>query len=168
MSEEENIDDYLSSREREHIEDQNQPNVEPSVAGGVYKAVVEGEDTDTDEGRETISTAEELQPPAQPRPQPKQQGKRASIRRIQKSIADVSKQMEKQTAQINRVNQVVQTLQKQTKSGQKQSDVLNQIKSQVNQIQRQVAQVQKIVQKKPSTPLARKSAKKKTAKKKKR
>jgi hypothetical protein len=166
MSEEENIDDYLSSREREHTEDQNQPGVESSVAGGVYKAVVEGEDTDV--GRETASKAEELQPPTQPRPQLKQQGKRASIRRIQKSIADVSKQMEKQTAQINRVNQFVQTLQKQTKSGQRQSDVLNQIKSQVNQIQRQVTQVQKIVQKKPSTPLVHKSAKKKTAKKKKR
>jgi hypothetical protein len=37
MSEEENIDDYLSSREREHAEDQNQPSAE-SVAGGVYKA----------------------------------------------------------------------------------------------------------------------------------
>ena len=159
MSEEENIDDYLSSREREHTEDQNQPSAESSVAGGVYKAVVEGEETA--EGHEPVSTLDELQPPPQPQQQPKQQGKRASIRRIQKSIADVSKQVEKQTAQINRVNQVVQTLQKQTKSGQRQSDVLNQIKSQVNQIQRQVTQVQKVVQKKSPAPLVRKSAKKK-------
>ncbi|MDQ4012765.1 MAG: hypothetical protein M3146_03450, partial [Thermoproteota archaeon] len=104
MSEEENIDDYLSSREREHTEDQNQPGAESSVAGGVYKAVVEGEETA--EGHGPGSTVDELQPPPQPQQQPKQQGKRASIRRIQKSIADVSKQVEKQTAQINRVNQV--------------------------------------------------------------
>ena len=163
MSEEENIDDYLSSREREHTEDQ--PSVDSSVAGGVYKAVVEGEETA--EGHEPASTVDELQPPPQPQQQPKQQGKRASIRRIQKSIADVSKQVEKQTAQINRVNQVVQTLQKQTKSGQRQSDVLNQIKSQVNQIQRQMGQVQKMVQKKSPAPIVRKSAKKMTPKKKK-
>src|SRR5918996_524476 len=158
MSEEENIDDYLSSREREHTEDQNQPSTESSVAGGVYKAVVEGEETA--EGPEPVSTGDEPPPPPQPQQQPKQQGKRASIRRIQKSIADVSKQVEKQTAQINRVNQVVQTLQKQTKSGQRQSDVLN-------QIQRQMGQVQKMVQKKSPAPIVRKSAKKKTPKKKK-
>jgi methyl-accepting chemotaxis protein len=97
-----------------------------------------------------------------------QYGKRASIRRIQKSIANVSKRMEGQIAQINGVNQVVQSLQKQTKSGQRQSDFLNQIKSQVNQIQRQVTQVQKMVQKKPSRPLVRKSMKKKSIKYKKR
>jgi methyl-accepting chemotaxis protein len=165
MSEEENIDDYLSSREREHTEDQNQPNVESSVAGGVYKAVVEGEETN-EQGLESASTVDELQPTPQPPSQPRQQGKRASIRRIQKSIVDVSKQVEKQTGQINKVNQVVQTLQKQTKSGQRQSDVLNQIRSQVNQIQRQITQVQRTVQKKSSAPLVRKSAKKKTAKKK--
>ena len=58
MSEEENIDDYLSSREREHTEDQ--PSVDSSVAGGVYKAVVEGEETA--EGHEPASTVGELQP----------------------------------------------------------------------------------------------------------
>ena len=46
-----------------------------------------------------------------------QYGKSTSIRRIQKSITDVSKLMEKQIAQINGVNQVVQSLQKKLNQG---------------------------------------------------
>lgn len=39
---EENIDAYLSSREREHTEDQDQPEIEPSVAGGFIKRLSKG------------------------------------------------------------------------------------------------------------------------------
>jgi methyl-accepting chemotaxis protein len=158
MSEEENIDAYLSSREREHREEQGQSELEPSVAGGVYKAVVEGEETGERE-EPSVSTVGQ--------PQPKTQSKRASIRKIQKSISDVSKQLDKQTAQINKLSQVVQTLQKQTKSTQRQSELTNQIRSQVNQIQRGITQVQKTVQKKAPAPSASKSVKKKSTKKKK-
>ena len=160
MSEEENIDAYLSSREREHKEEQDQSELEPSVAGGVYKAVVEGEETGERE-EPSVSTV------GKPQPQPKTQSKRASIRKIQKSISDVSKQLDKQTAQINKLSQVVQTLQKQTKSTQRQSELTNQIRSQVNQIQRGITQVQKTVQKKAPAPSASKSVKKKSTKKKK-
>src|SRR5919109_2259497 len=166
MSEEENIDAYLSSREREHKENQDQTDLEPSVSGGVYRAVVEGEETN-EAGETPASTVEEPQP--QPQPQPRQQGKRASMRKIQRSMSDVSKQLEKQTIQINKVSQVVQGLQKQTKSAQRQSELISQIRSQVNQIQRQITQVQKSIQKKPSTASTasvRKSTKKNTSKKK--
>lgn len=158
MSEEENIDAYLSSREREHREEQDQNELEPSVAGGVYKAVVEGEER---------GEPEEPSVTAVTQPQPKTQGKRASIRKIQKSISDVSKQLDKQAAQINKITQVVQTLQKQTKSAQRQSEITNQIRSQVNQIQRGITQVQKTVQKKAPASSTPKSVKKKSTKKKK-
>jgi uncharacterized phage infection (PIP) family protein YhgE len=160
MSEEENIDAYLSSREREHREEQDQNELEPSVAGGVYKAVVEGEERGEPEEPSVTAVT-------QPQPQPKTQGKRASIRKIQKSISDVSKQLDKQAAQINKITQVVQTLQKQTKSAQKQSEITNQIRSQVNQIQRGITQVQKTVQKKALASSTPKSVKKKSTKKKK-
>jgi predicted ribosome quality control (RQC) complex YloA/Tae2 family protein len=116
---EENIDAYLSSREREHTEDQDQPEIESSVAGGVYKAVVEGEGTN-DLGQTPASTVEQPEPQSQP----KQQNKRASIRKLQRSIADIQKQIEKQTSSINKINQVAQALQKQTKSGQRQFELI--------------------------------------------
>jgi methyl-accepting chemotaxis protein len=98
-------------------------------------------------------------------PQPKTQSKSASIEKIQKSIADISKEMEKQMSHIDKINQAVQTLQKQTKSGQRQSDVLDQIRSQVYQLQRQVAQVQKVMQRRAVVASSRKSVKKKTVRK---
>jgi predicted RNase H-like nuclease (RuvC/YqgF family) len=160
---EENIDAYLSSREREHTEEPDQPEIEPSVAGGVYKAVVEGEGTN-DIGQTSTSTV--VQP--QPQSQPKQQNKRASIRKLQRSVADIQKQIEKQTSPINKINQFAQALQKQTKSGQRQFELISQIRSQVSQIQKQISQVQKTVQKKPTTAIKPKPAKKGATKKKKR
>ena len=68
-----------------------------------------------------------------------------TIMKIQKSLADTSKQIEKQTAQFNKINQNLQSLQKQFKLGQKQSEILIQMRSQINQIQRQISQVQKSI-----------------------
>jgi hypothetical protein len=62
---------------------------------------------------------------------PKKQTK-STIMKIQRSLADTSKQIEKQTAQFNKINQDLQSLQKQFKLGQK-------------QIQRQISQVQKSI-----------------------
>jgi TolA-binding protein len=49
--------------------------------------------------------------------------------KIQKSLADTSKQIEKQTAKINKINQNLHTLQKQLESEQKQSEILIQMRS---------------------------------------
>jgi predicted RNase H-like nuclease (RuvC/YqgF family) len=160
---EENIDAYLSSREREHTEDQDQPEIESSVAGGVYKAVVEGEGTN-DLGQTPASTVEQPQPQSQP----KQQNKRASIRKLQRSIADIQKQIEKQTSSINKINQVAQALQKKTKSGQRQFELISQIRSQVNQIQKQISQIQKSLQKPTTAKTKPKPVKKGSTKKKRR
>jgi hypothetical protein len=63
--------------------------------------------------------------------------------KIQKSLADTSKQIETQTAKINKTYQNLHILQKQFKLGQKQSEILIQVRSQINQIQKQISQVQK-------------------------
>jgi hypothetical protein len=70
---------------------------------------------------------------------------KSTVMKIQRSLADTSKQIEKQTAQFNKINQNLQSLQKQFKLGQKQSEILIQIRSQINQIQRQISQVQKSI-----------------------
>jgi hypothetical protein len=75
---------------------------------------------------------------------PKKQTK-STIMKIQRSLVDTSKQIEKQIAQFNKINQNLQSLQKQFKLGQKQSEILIQMRSQINQIQRQISQVQKSI-----------------------
>jgi small-conductance mechanosensitive channel len=77
---------------------------------------------------------------------PKKQTK-STIMKIQRALADTSKQIEKQTAQFNKINQNLQSLQKEFKLGQKQSEILIQMRSQINQIQRQISQVQKSIKK---------------------
>ena len=54
---------------------------------------------------------------------PKKQTK-STVMKIQRSLADTSKQIEKQTAQFNKINQNLQSLQKEFKFGQKQSEIL--------------------------------------------
>jgi hypothetical protein len=70
---------------------------------------------------------------------------KSTVMKIQRSLADTSKQIEKQTAQFNKISQNLYSLQKQFKLGQKQSEILIQIRSQINQIQRQISQVQKSI-----------------------
>jgi hypothetical protein len=81
---------------------------------------------------------EQLQFKPQAKIKPKKQTKN-TIMKIQKSLADTSRQLEKQTAQFNKINQNLQSLQKQFKLGQKQSEIFIQIRSQINQIQRQMS-----------------------------
>jgi hypothetical protein len=75
---------------------------------------------------------------------PKKQTK-STIMKIQRSLVDTSKQIEKQTAQFNKINQNLQSLQKEFKLGRKQSEILIQMRSQINKIQRQISQVQKSI-----------------------
>lgn len=69
-------------------------------------------------------------------------------RRISSYLSNLSKQVEKQGNQINKVTMMIQSLQrqKQTKSttgtGQSQLQSMKQIKSQVNQLQKQVIRIQ--------------------------
>jgi hypothetical protein len=102
---------------------------------------------------------EQLQPPMSERQKlisqtgPKKQ---TSIMKTQKLIVDVSKQIEKQTTQINKINQNLQSVQKQMRAGEGLIKIVSQIHSQANQIQRQLFQVQQNIQKRPSVILRRK------------
>ena len=96
---------------------------------------------------EQIHTPTVEQPQLRPQTKPKRQTKSMFTMKNQRFLADAPKQIEKQTAQINKINQNLQSLRKQKRSGERQTEVVNQIRSQVNQIQKQISQVQKTIQK---------------------
>ena len=50
--------------------------------------------------------------------------------KINRSLADASKQIERQTTQINKLNQDLQSLQKQMSVGQRQTEIVKEIRSQ--------------------------------------
>jgi hypothetical protein len=161
MSEEENMHDNadLSNNEEEVTSTEPEtkpiatPELEPGPEGEVISPVTEEsgvEEAATEEAMkeqgEQIRLPEVEQSQLRPQTKPKKQTISTSIMKIQKSLADTPKQIEKQTAQINKINQNLQSLQKQFKPGKRQSEIFNQIRSQVNQIQKQISQVQKSIQ----------------------
>jgi small-conductance mechanosensitive channel len=84
---------------------------------------------------------------------PKKQKSKATINKIQKSLADTSNQIVKQRTQINKINQNLQSLQKQMKADERQTGTVNQICSQVNQIQKRISLLYKSVQKRSTGKL---------------
>ena len=85
-------------------------------------------------------------------------------RRITSYLSNISKQVEKQGNQINKLTMLIQSFQKQTKPisagiGQPQFQSIKQIISQISQLQKQVTQVQKEMQKLRTAPIARSKSK---------
>ena len=116
---------------------------------GIVEAATEEAMRGQDEPLEP-STIE--QPQSELQVKPKKQSSK-TIMRIQSSLADASNRIKKQTTQINKINQNLQSLQKQMKAGEKQTGILNQIRSQMNKTQKQISQVYKIVQKRSNSKL---------------
>ena len=92
-------------------------------------------------------------------------------RRITSYLSNISKQVEKQGNQINKLTMLIQSFQKQTKPisagiGQPQFQSIKQIISQISQLQKQVTQVQKEMQKLRTAPIARARSKSKSRSKK--
>jgi small-conductance mechanosensitive channel len=163
MSEEENIYDNtdlpnngkqeLTSTEPE-TKPMAAPELEPGPEDEIISPVTEesgAEEAATEEAMteqaEQIRLPEVEQSQLRPQTKPKKQTKNMSTTKNQRFLAEASKQIEKQTAQINKINQNLQSLQKKMRSGETQAEVVNQIRSQVNQIQKQISQVQKSIQK---------------------
>jgi chromosome segregation ATPase len=93
--------------------------------------------------------------------------KRKQKRRITSYLSNISKQVEKQGNQINKMTLMIQSLQKQkqkqTKStvnsgiGHSQSQSIKQIQSQISQLQRQVTRIQKDIQRIRTIPARRRT-----------
>jgi hypothetical protein len=116
---------------------------------GIVEAATEEAMRGQDEPLEP-STIE--QPQSELQVKPKKQSSE-TIMRIQSSLADASNRIKKQTTQINKINQNLQSLQKQMKAGEKQTGIANQIRSQMNKTQKQISQVYKIAQKRSDSKL---------------
>src|ERR1051325_599082 len=69
--------------------------------------------------------------------------KRNQLQTGELNLADVSKKLDKQRIQINKILQLVQPVQKQIKSAERQLVLVKQLQSQLKQLQKQVSQVQK-------------------------
>ena len=94
------------------------------------------------------STAEGHETEALQKQQEKREWKKPSITPKAIRLATISKLLEKQTTQMNKIEQMVQPLQKQLKSVETQTEFINkQIHSQLKQLQKEVSQVQKESQK---------------------
>ena len=93
--------------------------------------------------------------------------KRKQKRRITSYLSNISKQVEKQGNQINKMTLMIQSLQKQkqkqTKStvnsgiGQSQFQSIKQIQSQISQLQKQVTRIQKDIQRIRTIPTRRRT-----------
>src|SRR5215207_4918493 len=150
----------LMSEERESVNDNiNQSSEEeaPGVPEYESETVLPATDEPLEEESERSETSAIEQPP-QPQlevqAKPKRQKQRAkTVNTIQKTWADTSNLLVKQTTQINKINQNLQSLQKQMKASERQGGIVNQLRSQINMIQRQITQVHKIVQKRPASKI---------------
>jgi hypothetical protein len=58
-------------------------------------------------------------------------------------LSSLSKHLDKQNTQINKIMQILQPIQKQIKSTERQLELTKQVQSQIKQLQKQVSQVQK-------------------------
>jgi hypothetical protein len=142
-TEQEAVPELASESERETIS---------PVTGdgtGIVEAATEEAMRGQDEPLEP-STIE--QPQSELQVKPKKQFSK-TIMKIQSSLADASNRIKKQTTQINKINQNLQSLQKQMKAGERQTETINQIRSQMNKTQKQISQVYKIVQKRSNSKL---------------
>src|SRR5215475_1985239 len=75
-------------------------------------------------------------------PSEHRQKKKPSVKKAQTEITfnEISKQLEKQTEQMNKIVQILQPLQKHMKSAQKESELINQIRSQTNLVKRRLGE----------------------------
>ena len=116
--------------------------------------VAEGHELDVlpaneEEEKEDILNADSPAVTPQPKMPAAQSSKtKSSYKRNQQqkgelNLADVSKQLDKQRIQINKIIQLVQPVQKQIKSAERQLELIKQLQSQLKQLQKQVSQVQK-------------------------
>jgi transcriptional regulator of aromatic amino acid metabolism len=149
INENTNLEEELPT---EH-EAEPEPELEPEPSGKIISPVAE------EGGIEEAATEETMREPGESlkasrveqvqleQKKPKKRATKTTIMKIQSFLADISKQIEKQSTQINKINQNLLTLQKQMRAGERQTVIVNQIRSQVNQIQKQISQVHKSVQK---------------------
>jgi hypothetical protein len=128
------------------VGDTNEEQEQVKVAEGHELEVLPANE---EEEKEEILTADSTALTPQPKiPAPQSSKTKSPYKRNQRqtgelNLADVSKKLDKQRIQINKIIQLVQPVQKQIKSAERQLVLVKQLQSQLKQLQKQVSQVQK-------------------------
>ena len=135
---------------------------EVQVANNDYEAKVLPDNEEEDK-EEQLLTATTKKPASLKRKSSSSPRKQLGRRRIQQqqrlqkepSLADVSRQLDKQSTQIDKILSMLQPIQRQIKgtttSAARQPQLIKQLQSQTRQLQRQLYQIQKNVQKHKKT-----------------
>jgi hypothetical protein len=139
------VPEYISDRESKVTEEEGEE-------GTVGTTIEEPLEEQGEQLERPVIEQPSSQVEVQARPT-KQKPKVKTINKIQKSFVDTSNQLMKQRVQIEKINQNLQSLQKQMKGGERQAGIINQIRSQIIQIQKQVGQVHKTILKRPVSKL---------------
>jgi len=72
--------------------------------------------------------------------------KTEDMNKLEAKLLDVSRQLERQTNQTEKLNQLFQHLRKQTQIAQKQTEIVNNMNKQMKQIQKEISSVRKGIQ----------------------
>jgi len=96
--------------------------------------------------KEKVSEQEEEEKVKVTQTQKKKMAPKSRIK-VEKSITGISKQLEKQTNYLARLEQVLQPLRKLGKTFDVQSKIVKEINTSVKQLERQIIQIQKAIQK---------------------
>ena len=67
-----------------------------------------------------------------------------------KTLANISEQLQKQSAKIDKVGQMLQPLQKYLKSAKKQTELIRELQTHIKQLQKQLSQVEKGIRTQPN------------------
>ena len=114
-----------------NLEEHRELPVEVQLEGQQQQAVAEGHET------EVLQRQQEK----------RESGKKPSPTSKAIRLATISKLLEKQTTQMDKIGQMVQPLQKQLKSVERRTEFIKQMPSQLKQLQKQMSQAQKESQK---------------------
>jgi len=103
-------------------------------------------ENDEEENENILLTSRTLEK-AKPKMSSRSKTRSSRLRRVEIKSANVRDQLERQTAQIDKIRSMLQALLKETKSTQGQSKLIKQLQLQVKKLQNQVTQIQKSIAK---------------------
>jgi hypothetical protein len=138
LQKEEDVGKGLEDEEAPPVENLEQPKkeaeekVEVAEGGQDLKVLPENEE---EEKEEILLTT--------PKKKPKTSKAKPFKINHEINLTDLSKHLEKQSTQTNKIIQMLQPIQRQIKSAEKQPALIKQLQSQLKQVQKQVSQIQK-------------------------
>ena len=130
----------------EVIQEGAEAKVEQEAMGEEAIRSKEEEEEQETVAKEKVSEQEEEEKVKVTKTQKKKMAPKSRIK-VEKSITGISKQLEKQTNYLARLEQVLQPLRKLGKTFDVQSKIVKEINTSVKQLERQIIQIQKAIQK---------------------